>query len=95
MTLNPFCIAGGESGTLATHLYLRLSMVFRELRVHTLMYTQVGAQMEYRAMEGEAEKCREEEEKNDRAEGTEKLQNTSGYFCPKLFLKKGRQYHHS
>lgn len=46
MTLNPFCIAGGESGTLTTHLYLQLSMVFRELRIRTLIYTQVGAQME-------------------------------------------------
>lgn len=46
MTLNPFCIAGGESGTLTTHLYLRLSMVFREPRIHALIYTQVGAQME-------------------------------------------------
>lgn len=60
MTLNRVCIAGGESGAHATHLYLQLSMVFREPHIHTLIYTQVGAQMERR--QRNAEKQSEEQE---------------------------------
>lgn len=68
MTLNPFCIAGGESGTLTTHLYLRLSMVFRELRIHALIYTQGGRSNgeKYRATEGERQRNVEKQRKNDR-----------------------------
>lgn len=66
MTLNPFCIAGGESGALTTHLYLQLSMAFREPRTHALTYMQVSAQMkrstaQWREKWRDAEKQREEE----------------------------------
>lgn len=46
MTLNPFCIAGEESGTLTTHLYLELSMAFREAHIHKLILKRVGALVE-------------------------------------------------
>lgn len=74
MTLNPFCIAGGESGTLTTHLYLQLSMMFREPCIHTLIYTEVRAHMErstgqWRERQRNVEKKREEEEKKNEIEG--------------------------
>lgn len=96
MTLNPFCIAGGESGTLTTHLYLQLSMAFREARIHKLIYMHVGASME-RNTEQWWERQRHVEEKEGRTRkkrdiegGTDKpiALNTSGYFCPELFLKR-------
>lgn len=69
MTFNPFCIAGGESSTLTTHLYLQLSMVFRELHIHTLIDTQECDAMErsteqWRESQIDGEKQRKEK-KND------------------------------
>lgn len=43
MTLNHFCITEGEqSGTRTTHLYLQLSVAFREAHVHKLTVYTVG-----------------------------------------------------
>lgn len=91
MTVNPFCIAGGQSGTLTTHLYLQLSMAFREDRINKLIHTQVGAQIERKTKQWWERQRNVEEKKREEQEtkGTEEpiAVNTSEYFCPELFLK--------